>query len=185
MNSLTIPPVLETNRLILRRLTPEDAAFILDLLNQPSFIQFIGDRNVRTLADARNYISQGPVASYARHGFGLYLTLLKDSGEPIGLCGLIKRDSLPDVDVGYALLPQFWGKGYATEAATAVFSYGRHTLGIPRVVGVVNADNAGSIAVLKKLGLRYEKMVRLTADGPEVQLFAPEADPERREPCTE
>lgn len=167
--------VLETARLVLRRLSPDDAAFILDLLNQPSFLQFIGDRNVRTLDDARNYILQGPAASYQQHGFGLYLTLLKDSGAPIGLCGLVKRDSLPDVDVGYALLPQFWGKGYATEAATAVFQYGRQTLGLLRIVAVVNPDNAGSIAVLKKLGLRFEKMVRLSADGPEIQLFAPEA----------
>ncbi|MCB8985258.1 MAG: GNAT family N-acetyltransferase [Ardenticatenaceae bacterium] len=175
MNSSITPPVLKTKRLILRHLTPEDAAFILDLLNQPSFIQFIGDRGVRTLADARDYITHGPMSSYQRHGFGLYLALLKDGYEPIGICGLIKRETLPDVDVGYALLPQFWGQGLATEAATAVFTYGRETLGIPRIVGVVNADNAGSIAVLQKLGLRFEKTVRLSDDGPEVLLFAPEA----------
>jgi len=168
--------VIETERLLLRHLTPNDAPFILDLLNQPSFLQFIGDRGVRTLDDARQYIAKGPAASYARHGFGLYLTALRASGEPVGLCGLIKRDTLPDVDVGYAFLPQFWAKGYATEAATAVLAYGRQTLHIPRIIAIVNPDNAGSIAVLQKVGLRFEKMVRLSEDEPEVLLFTPGAD---------
>src|SRR5512133_2195823 len=100
--------ILETERLILRKLTTDDAPFILDLLNQPSFIQYIGDRGVRTLDYARQYILNGPIASYERHGFVLYLALLKDSETPIGMCGLVKRDALADVDVGFAFLPQFW-----------------------------------------------------------------------------
>src|ERR1700704_4791358 len=109
--------ILETDRLLLRKLTADDAEFILDLLNQPSFLQFIGDKGVRTLDDARQYILAGPVASYERFGFGLYLTALKESQVSIGICGLIKRETLEDVDVGFAFLPQFWSKGYAFEAA--------------------------------------------------------------------
>lgn len=163
----------ETNRLSLRRLTPDDAEFMLDLLNQPSFIQFIGDRKVRTLEAARAYISNGAVKSYERHGFGMYLTALKDSGVPIGICGLVKRNTLEDVDVGFAFLPQFWLKGYAYESASAVMEYGRNVLGLSRIVGIVSPDNVGSIRVLEKIGLRFERMVRLSADDIELKLFAP------------
>jgi RimJ/RimL family protein N-acetyltransferase len=165
--------VIETDRLILCKLTIDDAGFILDLLNQPSFLQFIGDRGVRTLDDASDYILRGPIASYERFGFGLYLTALKESGVPIGICGLVKRESLEDVDIGFAFLPQFWSKGYAFESASAVMEYGKNALGLNRIVGVTSADNYASIRVLEKLGLRFAKMVRLSADGPELKLFAP------------
>jgi RimJ/RimL family protein N-acetyltransferase len=112
--------ILETDRLILRQFTTEDAEFILELVNEPSFIQNIGDRGVRTLEDARSYILRVAVASYEKNGFGLYLVELKESGQAIGMCGLIKRDGLEDVDIGYAFLPKFWSKGYAQEAASAV-----------------------------------------------------------------
>ena len=124
--------VLETPRLVLRWVTTDDAPFIHELLNEPSFIQFIGDKGVRTLDDARNYILTGPVASYQRFGFGLYLVLLKETGAPIGMCGLLKRDTLPDVDVGYALRPAFWLQGYAYEAALAVLAHGREAFGETR-----------------------------------------------------
>src|SRR6185503_13067540 len=107
--------ILETERLQIRQLSREDAPFILQLVNEPSFIQNIGDRGVRTLADANSYILNGPVASYARNGFGLYLVVLKETNESIGMCGLIKRAGLDDVDIGYAFLPKFWSKGYAVE----------------------------------------------------------------------
>jgi RimJ/RimL family protein N-acetyltransferase len=165
--------VVETDRLILRRLTTEDAAFILDLLNQPSFLKFIGDRGVRTLDEAREYILKGPIASYERYGFGLYLTLVKESEIPIGICGLVKRETLEDPDVGFAFLPQFWLKGYAFESASAVLAYGKNTLGLKRIVGVTSSENDGSIRTLEKLGLRFERMVRLSEDGPELKLFAP------------
>src|SRR5258707_6327278 len=103
----------------------EDAEFIFELVNQPAFIRNIGDKGVRTLDDARNYILNGPVASYGRFGFGLYLIQQKESGFPIGICGLLKRETLKDVDLGFAFLPQFWRKGYAFESATAVMAYGR------------------------------------------------------------
>lgn len=164
--------VLETERLILRRMAAGDAGFILGLLNEPSWLRFIGDRGVRTLEDARAYISNGPVASYERHGFGLYLVEPKGGGEPAGICGLIKRDSLEDVDLGFAFLPQFWGRGYARESAAAVLDYGRRRLGLRRVVAVTSVDNDASIRLLEKLGFRFEKPVRLSADDDEVKLFA-------------
>jgi RimJ/RimL family protein N-acetyltransferase len=164
--------VLETDRLVLRRLSIEDAEFILALLNEPSFVQFIGDKGVRTMDDAREYILQGPICSYERFGFGLYLTTLKESGVPIGICGLLKRESLGDVDVGFAFLPQFWSKGYALESASAVMAYGRSRFGLKRIVAVTDPDNQASIRVLEKLGLEFEKMVRLSEDGPEIKLFA-------------
>ena len=164
--------VLETDRLILRRLSIDDAEFILALLNEPSFLRFIGDKGVRTLDDAREYILKGPIYSYERFGFGLYLTMLKESGVPIGICGLLKRETLGDVDVGFAFLPQFWSKGYALESASAVMAYGRSCFGLNRIVAVTNPDNEGSIRVLEKLGLGFEKMVRLSEDGPEIKLFA-------------
>lgn len=165
--------VVETDRLVLRRLSTDDAEFVLELLNEASFLRFIGDKGVRTLDDARDYILKGPVDSYERFGFGLYLTLLKESGVPIGICGLLKRESLKDVDVGFAFLPQFWSRGYAFESASAVMAYGRSALGLNRIVAVTNPDNHGSIRVLEKLGLRFENMVRLSEDGPEIKLFAP------------
>lgn len=163
--------VLETERLLLRKINLDDAAFMLDLLNQPSFIQFIGDRNVRTLDDAREIIQKRYLAAYERLGFGIYLTALKD-GAPIGICGLVKRDALEDVDIGYAFLPQYWSQGYAIEAASAVMDYARTRLGLARVVGIVAPDNAASIRVLEKLGLRFERMVKLFADEIELKLFA-------------
>ena len=164
--------VVETDRLVLRRLTVDDAGFILELLNEPSFLRFVGDKLVRTLDDAREYILKGPVDSYNRLGFGLYLAMLKKDGVPIGICGLVKRESLEDVDVGFAFLPAFWSRGYAFESASAVLAYARGVLGINRIVAVTSPDNYGSIHVLEKLGLRFARMVRLSQDGPEIKLFA-------------
>ena len=164
--------ILETNRLLLRQLSTKDAAFILELVNEPSFIQNIGDRGVRTLEDARAYILRVAISSYEKNGFGLYLVELKDSGQSIGMCGLIKRDGLEDVDIGYAFLPRFWLKGYAVEAAAAVKDYARDALGLKRLVAITDPANQGSIRVLEKIGLKYEKMVRLSADDIELKLFA-------------
>jgi RimJ/RimL family protein N-acetyltransferase len=165
--------LIETARLSLRRLELHDASFILELLNQPTFIRYIGDKGVRSIKDACNYLEKGPIGSYRRFGFGLYLTSLRASGEPIGICGLVKRDALQDVDVGFALMPQFAGFGYATESASAVMAYGRREFGLERIVGITDADNHASIAVLRKLGLRFERNVALDAGGKEVMLFGP------------
>ncbi|HEV3470953.1 MAG TPA: GNAT family N-acetyltransferase [Pyrinomonadaceae bacterium] len=164
--------VLETERLILRRLSEADAEFIRGLVNEPSWLRFIGDRGVRTVEDARRYIADGPVASYGRHGFGLYLTELKAGGDPAGICGLIKRESLEDVDLGFAFLPRFWGRGYASEAAAAVLEYGKSAFGLRRVVAVTAPDNQASIRVLEKLGFTFERMVKLSADDEEIKLYA-------------
>ena len=163
--------VIETERLVLRRLNAEDADFIVKLLNQPSFLRYIGDKEVRNNVDAVRYIQSGPVASYERFGFGLYLVELKESGESIGMCGLLKRDTLPDVDIGFAFLPSYWSRGYALESATAVMTYGREALGLRRIVAITSPDNDASIRLLEKIGLRFEGMIKLSEDQSEVRLF--------------
>ena len=164
--------ILETERLILRQFSIDDAQFIFELLNEPSFIQNIGDRGIRTLDDARSYILRVPIASYEENGFGLCLVILKESGESIGMCGLIKREGLEDVDIGYAFLPRFWSKGYAVEAALAVKEYARDVVGLKRLVAITDPENQASIRVLEKIGLRFEKMVRLSEDDIELKLLA-------------
>lgn len=164
---------LETERLLIRSFQAGDAAFILRLLNEPSFIRNIGDRGVRTLSDAERYIETGPASSYVRNGFGLCLVMLKESGESIGMCGLIKRESLEDVDIGYAFLPAFWSKGYALEAAQACKQYACE-IGLARLVAIVDPQNTSSIHVLEKLGMHFEKMIRLTPDDIELKLFTVE-----------
>lgn len=163
--------ILETERLVLRKLSTDDAEFIVELLNQPSFLRYIGDKEVRNNVDAARYIQTGPLASYERFGFGLYLVELKETGESIGMCGLLKRDSLPDVDIGFAFLPSYWSRGYALESATAVMNYGREALGLRRIVAITSPDNDASIRLLEKIGLRFEGMIKLTSDQPEVRLF--------------
>jgi RimJ/RimL family protein N-acetyltransferase len=164
--------ILETERLRLRNLSPADAEFMLRLMNEPSYIQNIGDKGVRTLADARSHILNGPVVSYEKFGFGLWLVELKDSRVPVGICGLIKRDALEDVDIGYALLPEHWSKGYAFESASAVISYGRKKFGLKRVVAITDLDNQSSIRLLEKIGFKFEKIIRLPRETVELKLFA-------------
>ena len=164
--------VLETERLILRWLSADDAAFMLELVNDPGWLRFIGDRGVRTLEDARDYILNGPVAMYHRVGFGLYLVELKQSATPIGICGLIERVGLEDIDIGFAFLPAFCGQGYAYEAASAMMTYAQDTVGLKRVVAITSPDNQRSITLLTKLGLSFVDLLRLGEDQPEVMLFA-------------
>jgi RimJ/RimL family protein N-acetyltransferase len=150
--------VLETERLLLRPLTTDDAPFILTLLNEPSFLRFIGDKKVRNLEDARQYILTGPMASYQRHGLGLLAVELKASQTPIGMCGLLKREELPEPDIGFAYLPDFWGQGFAFEAAKAVMNDARESLKLNRVLAIVNPDNDASIKLLERLGLKFERL---------------------------
>ncbi len=156
-------------------MTPADAAFILQLVNDADFLRHIGDRGVRTDDDARRYIETGPLASYARHGFGLWLVERRADRVPIGMCGLLKRDTLADVDIGFAYLPAWRGQGYALEAAQAVMEHGRRVLALPRIVAIVSPDNAGSIRLLGKLGLVFERRVDLNGDGRETSLYVPAA----------
>jgi len=162
---------LETERLTLREVSTDDADFILRLLNEPSFLRFIGDKGVRNLQDARQYILNGPIASYNQNGFGLYLVVLKSMNRSIGMCGLIKRETLADVDIGFAFLPEFWNKGYALESATAVFSYGKNVLKLPRIVAITNKDNVTSGKLLERLGLHFDRLIDLNGDGDETKLF--------------
>jgi len=164
--------ILETKRLILQQVSSEDAKFILALLNEPSFIRNIGDRGVRTLDDARAYILNRLIASYEKFGFGMYLVILKETGMPAGLCGLVQRDGLDDVDIGYAFLPGHWSKGYATESALGVKEYAKNSIGLKRIVGITDPNNDGSIRVLEKLGLEFEKIVKLSEDDIELKLYA-------------
>jgi RimJ/RimL family protein N-acetyltransferase len=163
--------VLQTERLILRRYVESDAAFILELLNEPSWIRFIGDKNVRTVEDARNYLVKGPMAMYDRVGFGLWHVALKAGGEPIGMCGLIKRDTLEDVDIGFAFLPRYWGKGYAFEAAEATMNYGRDVLKLTRIVAITDPGNESSIKLIERIGLKYVETRNVTP-GVVSKLFA-------------
>lgn len=165
-----ILPEIETPRLRLRRLVADDAPQVRALLNEPSFLANIGDRGVRTDEDARRYIEQGPQAMYERHGFGLWHVSLRDSGEFIGLCGLLRRDSLPDADIGYALLPEFWGAGFAVEAASATLRHAAERFHLARVVAIVSPHNTASMRLLEKLGMKYERQ-HLAPEGDEVALY--------------
>ena len=170
--------VIRSERLQLRELELQDDEFILRLLNEASFVRFIGDKGVRTLSDAREYISKGPIDSYRRFGFGLYLASLLDGGLPIGICGLVKREALPDVDVGFAFLTQYWSRGYAAESAAAVLAFGTEQLQLRRIVAITAPDNHASIAVLEKIGMKFERMVKLSEHSAELKMFglAPQAD---------
>jgi len=163
--------VLETERLRLRWLTPDDAPFIIELLNDPSFIRYIGDKQVRTHDDARAYVLNGPAKSYETYGFGLNLVELKSEGMPIGICGLLKRDTLPEPDIGFAFLPAYWNQGYALEAAAAVMQHGRETLGVKVVLAITTPDNEASGKLLSKIGFRFDRVVKLSEDATEVKLF--------------
>ena len=156
----------------MRPLTIEDAAFILTLLNEPSFLRYIGDKQVRNLEDARQYILNGPIASYERHGFGLCLMELKESHTPVGMCGILKRAELPDPDIGFALLPDFCNKGLAFEAATAVLNDARERLKLERILAITSLDNDASIKLLERLGFRFEQVIELAADREPVKLFS-------------
>ena len=175
MSSSDPPQVAVTPRLRLRRLGPSDAAFVLELLTDPSFLANIGDRGVRNLDDARAYIERGPVASYARHGFGLYLVELLSTGEPLGICGVLRRDGLPDPDLGFAFLPRHWSRGYALESALAVTAHAREELGLGRLLAITLPTNLGSKRVLERGGFRCDGTIRLPGDDADLELYVSEA----------
>lgn len=164
--------ILETTRLVLRHMSADDAPFMLMLLNDPSWLRYIGDRGVRNLDDARNYILNGALENYARLGFGFYLVELKESGTAIGMCGLAKRDYLDYADIGFAFLPQYCGKGYAFEAAAGVLAYAKLTLGLPHLLATTRLDNLNSIKLLERIGMRFEKVFVHPDGDRELKLFA-------------
>ena len=162
----------------MRHLSPEtDADFILRLLNEPSFRHYIGDKSVRTLDDARGYIRNGPMKSYEDNGFGLYRVGLKEDERAIGICGLIKRDTLPGPDIGFAFLPEYWNKGYAHESAAEVMRYARDVLRLDRILAITSPDNDASGRLLGKIGLRFQRLIRLSEEADEVKLFSTDDEP--------
>jgi RimJ/RimL family protein N-acetyltransferase len=163
--------ILETEHLILRTFSLHDAAFMLRLVNEPSWIAYIGDHEVANLDEARDYIRNGPLTMYDEYGFSLCMVELREGRVPIGVCGIVKRDSLPDPDLGFALLPEFWGQGYAYEAASAILEFGRAQLGIARILAISLPHNARSIKLLERLGFSYVRMFRADEASPELQLF--------------
>ena len=163
--------VAETERLLLSHFTLEDSPFVLELVNDPAWIQYIGDRGVYTLAQAEIYLQNGAMASYAEHGYGLYHVQRKVDNVSLGMCGLVKRPSLPHVDIGFAFLPQFTGQGYAFEAATAVLHHARHDLNLDPIVAITAPNNNASIKLLQKLGLRYQETILFGDDQSKVMLF--------------
>lgn len=163
--------VAETARLRVRWFDASDSALIVELLNQPSWIRFIGDKGVRTHEDALRYLERGPIAMYRSAGYGLFAVELNETRERMGMCGLIKRDTLTDVDLGFAFLPSFWRRGYAFEAATAVLSYGRQALSLRRIVAIVSKDNDRSRTLLERLGFRLESVMKRPNDE-ELDLYA-------------
>jgi ribosomal-protein-alanine N-acetyltransferase len=162
-------PLPETPRLFLREFTSEDAPFLLELLNSPGWLQYIGDRNIHTAEEASKYITGRLIPSYTQYGFGFYLVTRKYDEEKIGMCGLVKRASLEDVDIGYAFLPDYTGKGYALEATQAILNYGRRDLKLEKIVAITNIDNVRSIRLLEKVGMKCEK--KMTLPGETVELF--------------
>ena len=169
--------ILETERLILREIDETDDVFMLDLLNQPSFIKYIGDRNVRDLEQAREFIETRYRKSYADYGFGLYAVELKipdskDQNPVIGICGFVKRDTLPDADIGFAFLPQFERQGYALESAKAVMKYGEEKLNLKRVLAITTQNNESSGRLLEKLGFKFESLINQPHDAEELKLFS-------------
>jgi [ribosomal protein S5]-alanine N-acetyltransferase len=163
--------VIATERLIMRRMTPDDAPFVVTLVNDADWIRFIGDRNVHSEDDARAYLKRTYLAMYEKHGYGLYLVLRRDDDVPIGMCGVLKREGLEEADIGFAFLPAYRGHGYALEAARASLDYARDTLKLKSVVAITLPENRASIALLEKIGLQYVKRMRLADDADELALY--------------
>lgn len=164
--------LLETSRLLLRPLTRDDAEFILALVNEPDWLRFIGDRQVHSLDDARKYLNRGPLEAYARLGFGHAAVVRRSDGVVLGICGLIKRETLDDVDLGFAFLEKHRGQGYAREAAAAVLADAWHRLRLQRIVAIASPGNAASAGLLARLGFQFERRIRLTPTADETELFA-------------
>jgi [ribosomal protein S5]-alanine N-acetyltransferase len=163
---------LDTARLELHPFTEADAEFVLRLLNEPSFLRYIGDRGVHDLDSARRYIADGPVAGYARHGYGLLRVVRRTDGESVGMCGVLKRDALPDPDIGFSFFPEYWSQGYALESARAVMEHARGSLDVGRILAITTQDNEPSMRLLGKLGFHFDRLVTMGAE--ELRLFVSE-----------
>ncbi|WP_281987544.1 GNAT family N-acetyltransferase [Aquimarina aggregata] len=164
--------ILTTSRLSLREFDINDASFILELLNSPNWLRFIGDKGVKTIEDATNYLKNGPIQSYLNNGFGLWLVELKGTNTPIGMCGLVNREILDNIDIGFAMLPNYMGLGYGFEIAYATLHYAKSNLKIPKIIAITDTNNIASIKLLTKIGLRFDKTLNLP-EGDSVLVFSP------------
>jgi [ribosomal protein S5]-alanine N-acetyltransferase len=161
-----------TERLLVRELSVSDASFILELVNSPSWLKFIGDRGVKNLDDAKSYLKKGPLKSYDDHGFGLYWVGLRESNTPIGMCGVIKRADFESPDIGFAFLPEYEGKGYGFESANAILDYCKTEFHLKRILGITLEANTASVRLLEKLGLTFEKKFIYESTKEELMLYA-------------
>ena len=168
-----MPVILETERLRLRTFTIADAAFVLELLNTPGWLQYIGDRGIKTLEQAQSYLANGPIMSYTTYDFGLYLVELKEQGIPIGMSGLLKRNYLAHMDMGYALLPTYESQGYALEITTATLNYAFTKLHLMHLAAITDTANIRSVSLLEKLGFQFKELI--TIDNKDLNLFTKEA----------
>jgi RimJ/RimL family protein N-acetyltransferase len=165
--------IAETNRLLISKFTTEDAPFFKELVNTPNWLKFIGDRHIKTIEDAKKRIQEGHLKSYQINGFGFYKLLLKgENNKPIGTCGLVKRETLDDVDIGFAMLPDYEGKGFGYESSLAVMKLAKNKFKLQRIIAITLATNPNSIKLLEKLGLSFEKTVKPFEDDEELLLFA-------------
>jgi RimJ/RimL family protein N-acetyltransferase len=165
-------PVLTTERLELRWLTLDDTPLMLAIWNDPAFLRYVADRGIRTLEQARAAVEAGPLRLYAEHGYGPFRVRRREDGMDMGICGLFRRDVLEDPDIGFAILPEFCGKGYGFEAATAVLDHARDALQLTCVTAIVSPHNEASIGLLEKLGMRYERPIRMPGDDHDVRLYS-------------
>ena len=166
------PAELETRRLALRRLVPGDAAFYLALVSDPAWVRFIGDKKLKSLEEARKSLEEGPIAAYARTGFGLLRVDRRSDGQPLGICGLIKRETLDDVDLGFAFLPAYRGQGFALEAAEAAVAHARDELRLRRLVAIASPENTDSLKLLARLGMKHEKTFSMPGETRLTTLYA-------------
>lgn len=166
-----VDELLQTNRLVLSRLSYDDSEFIFELVNEDSFKRFVGDKKVNSLGDAHDYLAKGPIGSYEQHGFGMFLVRDRENDEPLGICGLVKREQFEDPDVGFAFLRRHWARGYALEASKAVVEYGQSQLGLRRLIAIVDPANAASVRLIEKLDFIYERMVRMDGDEHDICLY--------------
>ncbi|MGI9201533.1 MAG: GNAT family N-acetyltransferase [Woeseiaceae bacterium] len=163
---------LQTERLAIRRLTLADADLMLSVWNDPAFYKYVGDRGIHTIDDARVALQEGAFQLYEKYGYGPFRIAIRENDQAIGTCGLFRREGFDDPDIGWSILPEFCGKGFAYEAACAVLEYGITDVSLTRVVAFISAENAPSIGLAKKLGLRYERMTRLVGDDEDVCLYS-------------
>ena len=164
--------ILKTERLILRKFTTDDSSFIVELVNSPGWLKFIGDRDIRTNEKAEEYLLNGPMKSYELNGFGLSMVALKNDNTPVGMCGIIKRDHLDHPDIGFAFLPEFAGKGLAFEIAAATMKFAKTKLKLPVIYAITVPDNTRSIKLLEKIGMNFNKRFSFPDSTEELMLYS-------------